>query len=90
MMPGIRRPNLGNSLSAVTNAGGSFRVTRPSLGHFVRTPAERSGLYRELFGMLDAGTPDVRIGARCPLADVGAAQAALAGRGTARSVLLEV
>lgn len=72
------------------NAGGSLSITRPSLGHFLRTPAERSGRYRELFAMIEAGTLDVRIGARYPLAEAGAAQAALASRGTTGKVLLEV
>ena len=72
------------------NAGGSLSVTRPSLGHFLRTPAERSGRYRELFTMLESGTLEVRIGARFPLAQAGAAQSALASRGTTGKVLLEV
>jgi NADPH2:quinone reductase len=71
------------------NAGGSLSVTRPSLGYFLRTPAERSGRYRELFTMLEAGTLDVRIGARFPLAQAGAAQTALASRATTSKVLLE-
>lgn len=70
------------------NAGGSLRVTRPSLGHFLRTPAERSGRYRELFAMLASGSLAVRVGARFPLAEAGAAQAALASRGTTGKVLL--
>ena len=70
------------------NAGGSLSVTRPSLGHFLRTPAERSGRYRELFAMLESGSLTVRIGARFPLAEAGAAQAALASRGTTGKVLL--
>lgn len=72
------------------NAGGSLSVTRPSLTHFVQTAAERAGRYRELFTMLEAETLDVRIGARFPLAEAGAAQAALASRGTTGKVLLEV
>jgi NADPH:quinone reductase len=72
------------------NAGGSLSVTRPSLGHFLRTPEERSGRYRELFTMLGAGTLDVRIGARFPLAQAAAAQTALASRTTTGKVLLEV
>lgn len=72
------------------NAGGSLSVTRPSMGHFLRTPAERAGRYRELFAMLDAGTLDVRIGARFPLAEAGAAHAALASRGTTGKVLLDL
>lgn len=71
------------------NAGGSLSITRPSLGHFLRTPAERSGRYRELFAMLEAGTLDVRIGARYPLAEAGAAHAALESRRTTGKVLLE-
>ena len=71
------------------NAGGSLSITRPSLGHFVRTAAERAERYRELFALLEAGTLTVRIGARYPLAEAGVAQAALASRGTTGKVLLE-
>jgi NADPH2:quinone reductase len=39
--------------------------------------------------MLESGSLTVRIGARFPLAEAGAAQAALASRGTTGKVLLE-
>jgi len=70
------------------NAGGSLMVTRPTLGHFLRTPEERAWRYRDLFAALAAGELDVRIGGRFPLAEAGAAQAALAGRGTTGKLLL--
>ena len=71
------------------NAGGSLSVTRPSLGHFLRTPEERAWRYGELFDALTAGTLDVRIGAQFPLADAAAAHTALAGRTTTGKVILE-
>lgn len=71
------------------NAGGSLSVTRPSLGHFLRTPEERAWRYGELFSAIDAGTLDVRIGARFPLAEAAAAHTALEGRGTTGKVILE-
>ena len=71
------------------NAGGSLSVTRPSLGHFVRTPEERAWRYRELFEALDAGRLDFRIGARFPLAEAAEAHRALESRATTGKVILE-
>ena len=70
------------------NAGGSLSVTRPSLGHFMRTPEERAGRYGELFGAVLDGSLRVRIGERFALADAADAHRALAGRGTAGKVIL--
>jgi NADPH2:quinone reductase len=70
------------------NAGGSLSVTRPSLGHFLRTPEERAWRYGELFAAIEAGTLDVRIGARFPLAEAAAAHTALEGRETTGKVVL--
>jgi NADPH2:quinone reductase len=70
------------------NAGGSLSVTRPSLGHFLRSSAERRGRYTDLFAALDAGTLSVRIGARYSLREAGIAHAALESRGTTGKVLL--
>ncbi|WP_439565414.1 hypothetical protein [Microcella sp.] len=67
-------------------SGFTCRFSSP--GYFLRTPAERSGRYRELLAMLAADALDVRIGARFPLADAGVAQAALASRGTTGMELL--
>ncbi len=71
------------------NAGGSLSITRPSLGHFLRTPEERAWRYGELFEAIDAGELDIRIGARFPLAEAAAAHAALEGRETTGKVILE-
>ncbi|QBE49083.1 quinone oxidoreductase [Leucobacter triazinivorans] len=71
------------------NAGGSLSVTRPSLGHFLRTPDERVWRYRELFAAIEAGALDIRIGARFPLAEAAAAHRALEGRETTGKVILE-
>lgn len=71
------------------NAGGSLSVTRPSLGHFLRTPEERAWRYDELFAAIAAGQLDVRIGARFPLANAAKAHAALEGRKTTGKVILE-
>lgn len=70
------------------NAGGSLSVTRPSLGHFLRTPEERAWRYGELFAAIDEGALDLRIGARFPLAEAADAHRALEGRGTTGKVIL--
>lgn len=70
------------------NAGGSLSVTRPSLGHFMRTPEERAWRYRELFEALHDGSLAVSIGERFALADASGAHRALAGRGTTGKLIL--
>ncbi len=70
------------------NSGGSLTITRPSLGHFLRTAEERAWRSGELFEAIAAGTLDVRIGARFPLEDAAEAHRALEGRLTAGKVLL--
>lgn len=70
------------------NAGGSLRVSRPTLGHFMLTVEERAWRYRELFEAVAAGTLHVRIGERFALADAAEAHRALAGRGTTGKVIL--
>ena len=70
------------------NAGGSLRVSRPTLGHFMLTPEERAWRYRELFDAVPAGTLRVRIGERFALADAAEAHRALAGRGTTGKAIL--
>ncbi len=71
------------------NSGGSLSVTRPSLGHFVRTAEERAWRYGEIFDALQAGRLDFRIGARFPLAEAEAAHRALESRATTGKVILE-
>jgi len=72
------------------NAGGSLSITRPSLGHFLRTPEERAWRYSELFDAIADGSLDVSIGGRFALADAAAAHTALASRGTTGKLVLEV
>ncbi len=70
------------------NAGGSLSVTRPSLGHFLLSAEERAWRYGELFDAIAAGQLSVRVGATFPLAEAGAAHAALEGRATTGKVIL--
>ena len=70
------------------NAGGSLSITRPSLGHFLRTPEERAWRYGELFEAIESGALKISVGATFPLAEAAAAHEALAGRGTTGKVVL--
>lgn len=70
------------------NSGGSLKLTRPTVGHFVRDRAELLGRAAELFGWVASGALHVRIGGRYPLAAAAAAQEDLAGRRTTGKLLL--
>lgn len=72
------------------NAGGSLYLTRPTLGHYIVTTEELRGRADELFAAVLAGTLDVRIGRRFPLAEARAAHEALEGRATTGKVILEI
>ena len=72
------------------NAGGSLYVTRPTLGHYIATTEELRGRAGELFAAVQAGTLQVRIGARFPLAEARGAHEALEGRATTGKVILEL
>jgi NADPH2:quinone reductase len=72
------------------SAGGSLFVTRPTLGHYIATDEELHVRADELFAAIQAGSLDVRIGARFAVADAAAAHAALEGRATTGKVILEV
>ena len=72
------------------NSGGSLSITRPSLGFYLRTPEERAWRYGELFEAIEAGTLDIRIGARFPLEAAAEAHRALEGRCTTGKVILTV
>ena len=67
---------------------GSVSITRPSMGHFLRTDEERAWRSGELFSAVADGTLDVRIGATYPLAQAAKAHRALEGRETTGKVLL--
>lgn len=70
------------------NAAGSLSITRPTLGHFLRTADERAWRYGELFDAIGAGTLDIRVGQKFPLAEAAAAHTALEGRQTTGKVVL--
>jgi NADPH2:quinone reductase len=70
------------------NSGGSLYLTRPTLGHYVATPAELQWRAGELFAAVTAGALSVRVGATFPLDQVRAAHEALEGRRTTGKVLL--
>ncbi|MCB2413830.1 quinone oxidoreductase [Demequina sp. TTPB684] len=70
------------------SAAGSLSVTRPSLGHFLRTDEERQWRSGELFGAIADGSLEVRIGATYPLEEAPEAHRALEGRKTTGKVLL--
>jgi NADPH2:quinone reductase len=70
------------------NPLGSLFVTRPTLVDYVATRDELIWRAGELFDAVLAGSLDVRIGARFPLAQARAAHEALEGRRTTGKVLL--
>ncbi|MDR4533310.1 quinone oxidoreductase [Glutamicibacter sp. PS] len=70
------------------NTGGSLKVTRPSLNHFIEDPHEHAWRFGDVFGWAASGTLDVRIGASFDLAEAGAAHAALESRATTGKVIL--
>lgn len=70
------------------NSGGSLYVTRPTLAHYTTTREEIEWRMGELLDAVLAGTLDVRIGARYPLAEAADAHRALEGRQTTGKVLL--
>jgi NADPH2:quinone reductase len=70
------------------NAHGSLTVTRPKIADFLLDAEERRWRSSEIFGLVADGKLDVRIGARFPLAEAGAAHAALESRATTGKVIL--
>jgi len=71
------------------NAAGSLMLTRPKLGDFLLNPQERRWRSSEVFNAAATGHLTARIGARFPLANAGAAHAALESRVTTGKVILE-
>lgn len=70
------------------NSGGSLYLTRPTAADYVTNRDELVWRTGELFSAVAAGTLDVRIGARYPLADARTAHEDLEGRRTTGKVLL--
>jgi len=70
------------------NSGGSLFLTRPTLLHYVADPEELRWRAREVFGWINSGELDVRIGGTYPLADARRAHEDLAARRTTGKLLL--
>lgn len=67
---------------------GSLYCTRPTLTHYIQTPAELRSRTDDLFRWLASGELKLRIGATFPLAAAAEAQRALEGRRTTGKVVL--
>lgn len=67
---------------------GSLFLTRPTLAHYLRTREEMLSRAEDLFGWIEAGVLEVRIGAEYPLTDVAKAHEALESRQTTGKVLI--
>jgi NADPH2:quinone reductase len=70
------------------NSKGSLYLTRPTLAHYVSTPAELLSRARDLFGWIQQKLLQVKIDRTYPLADAAEAHRALEGRATTGKVLL--
>ncbi|MEI2778639.1 MAG: quinone oxidoreductase [Tetrasphaera sp.] len=70
------------------NAAGSVFLTRPTLGHYMATREELLWRGEEILGALAAGSIELEIGGRWPLAEAAAAYEALEGRATTGKLLL--
>lgn len=73
---------------AVLNTKGSLYLTRPSLFHYVRTAEEYGARAGAVLGAIAAGTLDIQVSLRFPLAEAANAHRALEGRGTTGKILL--
>ena len=67
---------------------GSLFLTRPTLGDYVATPAELRARAADVLGRVAAGTLDVRIGARFPLARAADAHRLLESRESTGKIVL--
>jgi NADPH2:quinone reductase len=70
------------------NSAGSVYLTRPSLGHFIRTPDEFAWRAGELMEAIADGSLVITVGGHYPLAEAQRAHEDLQGRRTTGSVVL--
>lgn len=70
------------------NAAGSVFLTRPNLGHFIRTPDEFAWRAGELLDALADGSITITVGGHYPLAEAHRAHEDLQGRRTTGSIVL--
>ncbi|MFN8199483.1 MAG: quinone oxidoreductase [Nakamurella multipartita] len=71
------------------NRGGSLKLTRPNVDHFVADREELLARSAELFGWVADGSLRVRIGGTYPLAQAARAQEDLAARRTTGKLVLQ-
>ncbi|MEA2666476.1 MAG: NADPH:quinone reductase [Candidatus Eremiobacteraeota bacterium] len=69
-------------------SAGSLYVTRPTIGHYLRTREELLGRVNDIFGAVAAGRLKVRVGEAYPLADAAQAHRDLEARKTVGKLLL--
>jgi NADPH2:quinone reductase len=69
-------------------SAGSLYVTRPTIGHYLRTREELLGRVNDIFGAVAAGRLKVRIGEAYPLAEAAQAHRDLEARKTVGKLLL--
>ncbi len=69
-------------------SAGSLYVTRPTIGHYLRTREELLARVNDIFGAVAAGTLKVRVGEAYPLADAAQAHRDLEARKTVGKLLL--
>jgi NADPH2:quinone reductase len=72
----------------VLSRGGSLFLTRPTLFHYIATPAERAAAAERLFAVLKDGTLKVEIGQSFALDQAADAHRALESRATTGSTVL--
>jgi NADPH2:quinone reductase len=70
------------------NAAGSVYLTRPTLGHFIRTGDEFGWRAGEFLDAVDSGTVTITVSCRYPLADAARAHEDLQSRKTIGSIVL--
>ncbi len=70
------------------NKGGSLKLTRPNVDHFVIDRDELLARAQEVFGWVAEGSLKIQIGGTYPLAQAGQAQEDLAGRRSTGKLLL--
>ncbi len=71
-------------------AGGSLKLTRPTIFSHIADPATCQVMAAQLFGKVISGAVKPRIGQRFPLAEVAAAHRALEARSTTGSTVLTI
>ena len=70
------------------NSGGALFLTRPNLGFYTATRHELLGRARDVFGWIQDGQLDVRIGGRYALADARSSHGDLQSRRTTGKLIL--